>query len=231
MTKPLHPSLVVFDMAGTTVDEDNLVYKTLRDAITAVGYPVDLELVLRHAAGMEKYRGIVEILAAEGCDTATTKALATKAFSHFKQQLTRSYEEAAVRAQPGADEFFEWLREQKVKVVLNTGYDRTTAEQLLAKLGWRIGTSIDGLVTASDVSQGRPEPDMIYLAMEQTGVGDAAAVMKVGDSIVDIQEGRNAGCGWVVGITTGAHGRETLAKGGADLLVDGLLELRAVFED
>ena len=30
--------LVVFDMAGTTVDEDNVVYKTVRTAINFAGY-------------------------------------------------------------------------------------------------------------------------------------------------------------------------------------------------
>ena len=46
--------LVVFDMAGTTVDEDNVVYKTVRDAINAAGYEFSLEQVLTHGAGKEK---------------------------------------------------------------------------------------------------------------------------------------------------------------------------------
>jgi beta-phosphoglucomutase-like phosphatase (HAD superfamily) len=31
--------LVVFDMAGTTIDEDNVVYKTHQQSIELAGYP------------------------------------------------------------------------------------------------------------------------------------------------------------------------------------------------
>ena len=46
--------MVVFDMAGTTVDEDNVVYKTLQEAIVKHSIPVTLEEVLSHGAGKEK---------------------------------------------------------------------------------------------------------------------------------------------------------------------------------
>ena len=46
--------LVVFDMAGTTVDEQNVVYKTLQKAINHGGIPVTLEDVLETGAGKEK---------------------------------------------------------------------------------------------------------------------------------------------------------------------------------
>jgi high-affinity K+ transport system ATPase subunit B len=56
--------------------------------------------------------------------------------------------------QPGASEVFRKLRESGVKVVLNTGYDRITAEDLLSKIGWKVGQDIDSLVTANDVEKG-----------------------------------------------------------------------------
>ena len=53
--------LVVFDMAGTTVDEQNVVYKTLQKAINHGGIPVTLEDVLETGAGKEKKAAIIDI--------------------------------------------------------------------------------------------------------------------------------------------------------------------------
>ncbi|MEY3443535.1 MAG: hypothetical protein RLZZ519_1816 [Bacteroidota bacterium] len=38
--------MVVFDMAGTTVDEQNLVYKTLHKAVNAAGFAIPYDQVL-----------------------------------------------------------------------------------------------------------------------------------------------------------------------------------------
>lgn len=50
--------LVVFDMAGTTVNEQNVVYKTVHQAIEHAGYPVSLDTVLLIAAGKEKFEAV-----------------------------------------------------------------------------------------------------------------------------------------------------------------------------
>ncbi len=47
-------------------------------------------------------------------------------------------------------------------------------------------------------------------------------VAKVGDTKVDIEEGKNAGCGIVVAVTTGAYTREQLAKYHPDHIIDSL---------
>ena len=200
--------LVVFDMAGTTVDEDNVVYKTVRAAINAAGYDFSQEQVQAAGAGKEKSQAIRDVLALDGQGHADDEV--SQIFADFKQRLAKAYDDLDVREQPGASAVFAGLRDLNVKVVLNTGYDRATAEKLVAKIGWKVGGDIDGLVTASDVSNGRPEPDMIQLAMEIVGVKSAQSVLKIGDSQIDIEEGKNAGCGGAYGITTGAQTEEQL---------------------
>jgi phosphoglycolate phosphatase-like HAD superfamily hydrolase len=83
----------------------------------------------------------------------------------------------------------------------------------------------DGLITATDVAHNRPYPDMIWLAMKQFGISDAREVAKVGDSVIDIEEGVNAGCSVNIGITTGAHTRQQLQSVKPDYIIDNLLEL------
>ena len=61
--------------------------------------------------------------------------------------------------------------------------------------------------------------------MQLTGVRDAKSVAKVGDTISDLQEGIAAGCGWVIGVTSGAFGKNELLKGNPTHLVDQVTEI------
>jgi phosphonatase-like hydrolase len=109
--------------------------------------------------------------------------------------------------------------------VLNTGYTRETAQSLVDKLGWEKGKEFDLMVTATDVDKSRPSPDMIFFAMKQFDITDASTVVKVGDSIIDVEEGRNAGCGLNIGVTTGAHTYEQLQSANPEHIINNLMEL------
>lgn len=215
--------LVVFDMAGTTVDEDNVVYKTVRAAINAAGYNFSQEIVQTYGAGKEKSQAIRDVLAQDGNEHDEEEVQAI--FRDFKSRLKVAYDNLDVREQNGALELFRQLKQRNIKVVLNTGYDRPTAEKLIAKLDWHVGRDIDGLVTASDVERNRPHPDMIDEAMRNTSVHEAGNVAKVGDSQVDIEEGQNANCGMTFGITTGAQTKEQLQAASPTNVIDSLAEL------
>lgn len=218
--------LIVFDMAGTTVDEDNVVYKTVRAAINAAGYDFTQDQVQAAGAGKEKSQAIRDVLALDGKDHTDEEVAVI--FADFKARLKRAYKELDVREQPGASKLFRSLRQRGVRVVLNTGYDRTTAEDLVGKIGWVVGDDIDGLVTASDVSNGRPAPDMIQKAMELAGVKSPQQVVKIGDSQIDIEEGQNAACGITVGITTGAQTEGQLLAANPTCVIHSLSELASV---
>jgi phosphonatase-like hydrolase len=201
--------MVVFDMAGTTVDEQNVVYKTLHKAIEKEGYELSLDTVLKHGAGKEKRQAIIDIL--EHLEGGTVHRMTIDLiFQNFEKMLDEAYAKLTPLAMAGAEKAFSKLRGEGIKVVLNTGYKRSVAEYLLGQLDWEEGQHFDLLVTASEVTRSRPEPDMIYVAMDHFGIKNALNIAKVGDSTVDIEEGRNAGCGMFVGITTGAQDAVTL---------------------
>ena len=215
--------MVVFDMAGTTVDENMVVYKTLQKAINEAGYDFTMEQVLAEGAGKEKMDAIKSILQvyAQKQDETLTDGI----YKNFIVLLEAAYDTLEVLPQNNAAELFQALKQRKILVVLNTGYNEKTAKSLVAKIGWTKGVEFDGLVTATDVAHSRPAPDMILLAMKQFGIKDAHEVVKVGDSIIDIEEGRNAGCILSIGITTGAHTMEQLQTIKPDYIIDNLLEL------
>lgn len=217
--------LCVFDMAGTTVDEDNLVYKTVQKVINNQGYDFSLEVVLAHGAGKEKHQAITDILQNASACTQVEQT-ANQAFSEFKPSLKQAYENAEVKPIAGTPELLNYLRNQGISVVLNTGYDRATAEQLLQKLNWQVGRDIDGLVTADDVENGRPAPDMIHKAMAMCDITDSQQVLKAGDSAIDIKEGKNANCGMTIGVLSGAQTREQLAEVQPDYILESLASLQ-----
>ncbi|WP_209328846.1 phosphonatase-like hydrolase [Lunatimonas salinarum] len=216
--------LAVFDMAGTTVDEGNVVYKTVQQVINEQGFDVSLDQVLEYGAGKEKHQAIVDVLI--GCTQATeVNLVANRAFANFKPALKRAYDRLDVKSFPGVKEAMELLRASGMFVVLNTGYDRKTASSLLEKMGWKLKADFDGLVTADDVVNGRPAPDMILQAMKLTGIEDPAFVLKAGDSCIDIEEGKNARCGVTVGVLSGAQTEEQLIQAQPDFVLASLAEL------
>jgi phosphonatase-like hydrolase len=221
--------MVVFDMAGTTVDEDNVVYKTLKEAIVKHSIPVTLEEVLRHGAGKEKLQAIIDIL--DQTKHTASPEIAKEIYNYFIDRLTINYKTLEIKALPNVERVFKELMQRDIKVVLNTGYNRETAEFLLEKLGWKLSADYDLLVTASDVKQNRPQPDMILFAMKELNINDPSYVIKIGDSAIDILEGKNAGCSLNIGITTGAQTKEQLSVANPDFIIDNIysiLEILAI---
>jgi len=221
--------LAVFDMAGTTVNEDNVVYKTIQKVLEEAGYRLPLGLVLKHGAGKEKRLAITEILAVAQVEEVGS-VLIDRLYESFRAELKEAYEHLEVSTFNGVENLFSALMDQGIRVVLNTGYDRRTAEGLIEKLGWRIGHEIDGLITADDVKNSRPYPDMIELAMRQFSITEPGKVLKAGDSAIDIEEGKNAGCGLTIGVLTGAQSLEQLREAEPDYVLEGLADLRKLIE-
>ncbi|HEY9195076.1 MAG TPA: HAD family hydrolase, partial [Mucilaginibacter sp.] len=127
--------MVVFDMAGTTVNEDNVVYKTLRVAINQAGYNFTLDEVLTQGAGKEKLQAIKSILQVYA--DLVDDELANNIYANFITQLAEAYATLSVLPQDNALQLFAGLKERGILVVLDTGYNRQTAQSLITKLGWQ----------------------------------------------------------------------------------------------
>lgn len=213
--------LVVFDMAGTVVNEDNVVYKTLQKAINQQGLDLTLDFVLEHGAGKEKHQAIKDILAHVDSGEIDSQTV----YENFKVLLDKAYDSLTVTSFEGVVSLLKELRLKNIKIALNTGYTTPIAERLLEKMNWVKGDHYDALITADDVLFGRPNPDMIFEAMEVLNILEPEKVLKAGDSIIDIQEGKNAHCGITVGVTTGAHTREQLESAQPNYVLDSLSEI------
>ncbi|MGK0253522.1 MAG: phosphonatase-like hydrolase [Mariniflexile sp.] len=218
--------LIIFDMAGTVVDEDNVVYKTLQKVINKKGYHLTLDFVLEFGAGKEKHQAIKDIL--KEIHVENFNEIAAIVFDDFKDMLSEAYNKLDITSYDGVEDLIIDFKNANIKVALNTGYDKYTAQLLLNKMKWKLGTHYDAVITADDVERGRPNPDMIFEAMKILGIAESGNVLKAGDTIIDIEEGKNASCGITVGVTTGAHTREQLESANPTYILNSLVELKKI---
>ncbi len=100
---------------------------------------------------------------------------------------------------PGTLDTIKHCRERGLKIGSSTGYSQPIMDALVPAATAQ-GYKPDALVCPSDVSAGRPAPYMIYENALHLQVYPMAAVVKVGDTLPDIEEGLNAGT-WVVAVT------------------------------
>ena len=100
---------------------------------------------------------------------------------------------------PGLLPFVDGLRERRIKIGSCTGYTAPMMAVLVPEAAKR-GYAPDCIVCSSDVPAGRPFPWMCYQNAIQLQVFPLESMIKIGDTISDIQEGRNAGM-WTIGLT------------------------------
>jgi phosphonatase-like hydrolase len=217
------PTLVVLDIAGTTVRDDGQVPAAFRAALAAHGIDATEDAVSR-VRGASKREAVLRFVP-EGPDRARRAELV---YESFRTDLSRRYRER-VTPVDGAEELFRSLREAGTRVALNTGFDRDITRLLLDALAWSEGV-VDAVVCGDDVSRGRPAPDLILRAMAATGVATAARVASAGDTRLDLEAGHAAGVRWNVGVLSGAHGRELLASAPHTHLLASIAELPALWD-
>jgi phosphonatase-like hydrolase len=201
-------ALAVFDMAGTTIEDSGQVPEAFTAVMRKHGIEIDDD-ALRAVRGASKRDAIRHFVSKH--HTSEVEALTDEIFNDFRDYLARLFNAGGVQPMAGAAGIFKWLRERGVKVALNTGFDRLTTDLIIDAVGWRSGV-VDAIVCGDDVAQGRPAPYLIFRSMELTGVTSVDRVMCVGDTVLDLQAGRNAGARYVVGVLSGAHKKEQLEK-------------------
>ena len=200
--------LVVFDMAGTTVEDGDAVNASFRTALSGAGIEVKPAAV-NAVMGLPKPEAIRLLLAGTGRPFGDVEVQTIH--EDFVRRMRDYYAfDPSVREMPGASGVFAALRRAGIRVALNTGFSRAVAGVVLRRLGWHAPAVIDADVASDEVPRGRPYPDMIRLLMERLRIQEPRRVAKVGDTKVDLEEGTNVGCGLVIGVTSGTFTREQL---------------------
>jgi phosphonatase-like hydrolase len=218
--------LVVFDMAGTTINDDDGVNRCLRAALEQVSLAVSRDAVNR-VMGIPKPEALRQLIA--GHERPELLGQLDAIHGDFVRRMIDFYRtDTSVHEIAGAGETFRRLRAAGMKVALDTGFTRDIVDVVLTRLGWNDRKLVDATVTSDEVQRGRPHADMIEKAMRDLGVKDAKRVAKVGDTPSDLQEGAAAGCGMVIGVTGGSHTAEQLRPFPHTHLIGTVAELPAL---
>lgn len=212
---------VVLDLAGTTVTDDGLVLGAFERALDRFdSAPMDREAAIAHVVAtmgqskIEVFRGLVDEDAAHALNDV------------FEASLTELIDEGRISPIPGAADTIRALRADGRAIVFTTGFSRTTADAVVAALGWQeLATAV---LTPADAGRGRPAPDLNLLAALRTEVSAVAALAVVGDTEADAQAGVRAGAGLVAAVRTGGVADDRLRAAGAEHVLDSVAELPAL---
>jgi phosphonoacetaldehyde hydrolase len=198
--------LVVFDMAGTIVDHGSVAPVA---ALVAAFRELGLELSTADARGpmgLPKRDHIAEVLRLPSVSSHWKRKFGSEPTSAdgdaiYERFLPLQDAEAQARVEliPGALGCLAALRERRIAIGTTTGYPRSIGQPIADRVAAQ-GFVADFSLFPDDAKAGRPAPWMVFRLMELTGVYPASAVVKVGDTVPDIEEGRNAGA-WTVGVT------------------------------
>lgn len=203
-------TLVVFDWAGTLIDLGSKApLQTFIDIFADEGIAVP-EAVAKGPMGLGKRDHINQILQDPSIQLGWEKQFGKPSTSQDVDRLYKAYEPKQIQAIKqfsqlisGAQETVSWLRAKGIKVAGTTGYPRSVAS-VVWKEAKNQGLELDANACNCDVLHGRPGPFMLFKVMELTNSYPSSAVIKVGDTVPDVLEGRNAGVRTVSVVSTGA---------------------------
>lgn len=231
--------LVVFDMAGTTVQDKREVEIYFAKACEYVGLHVSEERILA-LQGYSKAE-VFKILWEEkiGREHPEYNENVVYSYDYFRMILEDHYRKSQVLPTEGCLEIFDFLRKNNIRIALTTGFYRVVTNIILEKLGWLNGLEynyvntsgksvIDVSISSDEVPKGRPEPYMIQRAMKLMGVTDPYEVINIGDTPSDLKSGVRAGCRMSLGVVNGTHTRQQLTILRNDGLLDSLKDLKGI---
>jgi len=223
--------LVVFDIAGTTVRDNGSVAEAFMAAFRDFDLEVPVEDV-KKVMGFRKIEAVGMLLKKFYPEHQDDDVLIDRIHVRFIDRMIAFYRnDKALAPFPHAERVFSEIKRKGIKIALNTGFTRSITDTILHRLRWDSRNSlIDKVICSDEVANGRPHPDMIEVLIEELGISSPAQVLKVGDTEVDVEEGRNAACGKVVSVTTGAYTRQQLEAYQPDHIIDDLEELLTIIE-
>ena len=211
-----HLDLFVFDLAGTTVVDDDHVLRSFMQAARAFDLSVTRE-ELQSRMGWHKAKVFGSLLRERGRDPESAQVMAER----FEVEFAALAASEPLKPTLGAHEVLMALEDGGVQVAFNTGFTRNTANVVLEAMGCRGRVS----VASDEVSAGRPAPDLIQSAMAACQVDDPSRVGVAGDTPADLLAGKAANAGMIVGLGCGTHSLDQLRESPHTHLLDDLTAL------
>ncbi|MFJ7755261.1 phosphonoacetaldehyde hydrolase [Peribacillus muralis] len=200
---------VIFDWAGTTVDYGCFApVQAFVETFRIRGIDITIEEA-REPMGLAKLEHIRIILGMNRIHNLWNAAFGKEPDEKDVHALYRDFEgmlfkvlKNHAKPVPGAVELVSRLRRQGIKIGSTTGYTREMIDVVAAEAK-KWGYKPDSIVTSAEVPSGRPAPWMCLQTAMNLQVYPLSKMVKVGDTVSDIEEGIFAGM-WTVGVLKGS---------------------------
>ena len=204
---------IIFDLDGTLIDSYRAIYLGFHHAYVSLGLPPLAYEEVRKVVGRGLDHTFRELLGEERAPRAVTL---------FREKYEEVFQTHTTLL-PDVREALESLHGRGVSLAVATNKLGRFSRAILEHFG--MGKLFAVVVGDGDVSQNKPHPEMLYLAMEKMGTARDETVF-VGDSVIDIQTARNAGVR-VLAVPTGNTDREDLVKARPTVLLEKFSDLVA----
>jgi phosphoglycolate phosphatase len=228
--------VVIFDKDGTLIDFHAMWggwARALGDRLDAtIRRPVSLDVFA--AIGFDPASGRVaprgELASATLAGIEETVARVLRRYCPSITAARRATEAAWLVPDPVAlavplvdlTRVMDGLRAEKRRIAVVTNDDRAPTDATLRALGIR--DAVGAMVCADDGFAMKPEPDPVFAVCQAFRV-EPARVAVIGDTPTDVEMGRAAGAGRVIGVRSGIGGDADLAA--ADAVIDSIEDLVA----
>jgi phosphonoacetaldehyde hydrolase len=197
---------ILLDWAGTTVDHGSMApVIALQTLFERHGIKLSTEDA-RRDMGLLKRDQIQAILARSNVRAEWRAVKGRDTEEDDTQSLFREFGPLQVKiiAQhsqllPGVVQTIAAWQQRGLRIGTTTGYTREMLAPVLAQ-STENGYKPDATVCPDEVGAGRPAPWMLMRNMVLLEVYPPSCCVKIGDTVADIQEGRNAGM-WTIGLT------------------------------
>lgn len=197
---------IVFDWAGTVIDYGSCAPAAVFQKVFVEHGIVISAAQAREPMGMAKREHIAAILNMPTVQEAwrnsykrdSTEADIDQIYEQFLPLQMQVLSEHAVLI-PGAAQAVQECRALGLKIGSTTGYTRALM-QVVSAAAREQGYEPECVVCAEDAPRGRPAPYLLFETAKRMDVYPMWAFVKVDDTPVGIEAGRNAGC-WTIGVT------------------------------
>ena len=206
-----HISGVIFDLDGTLVDSYQAIYLGFQYTYTQMGLtPLSYDEV-KNRVGHSLQDIFLEL---------PDEQKVVQAITLFRQKYQEVYR-TQTHLLPDAKEVLTKLHSHGIKLSVATNKLGRFSRDILEHL--QVGNLFSAIIGEGDVTNNKPNPEMLYLAIKKMGVPNQEAVL-IGDSHIDIQAALNAGIR-VYAVPSGATGQEELAKAHPTAVLNRLNDL------
>ena len=200
---PAHrPAAVIFDLDGVLVDSGAHHREAWIRLLAELGVSPPAGF-WRRTIGRPSVEA-VPLLLGKSLAPAEARRLANRKHAHYETLAA-----TGMPAVPGVIAFVDTLRAKAVPLAVATSARRSDTVELLGPLG--LLDRFDAIVTAEDVSRGKPDPEVYLRAAGRLGSAPADCLV-FEDALVGVQAARGAGMR-VVGVATAYEPADLLGAG------------------